>query len=247
MPGAKPVAVRIGIVHRFESRTITPLKLPFARLCGHIISGCWLLCGQQSSAQGSFISYTRLENPNPGGIFDQEFGAPVYNNGPGSPSTLPVDLNNDGVAEYQIIATGTTSGFQMEGSSLNAVWSRPTGGSDIGAFIVPLAFGTGIGGTLPSSDRWTITEQGPFGAIAPGFSAYSTIGPLGLFVDQTAFAGLQFSIDDDVYYGWIKVQEIPFLQGGGIVYEYAYDTRPNMPIMAGGVLNHPRGHSWLLD
>ena len=80
-----------------------------------------------------------------------------------------------------------------------------------------------------------LTQQGMFGIMGPGFSAYSSAGVLGLLINKTAFAGLQFYVGSDVYYGLIKFQEIPALAGGGIVYEYAYDIRPNTPIVAGTV------------
>lgn len=202
------------------------------------LSACWLLCNQQATAQGSFIFHTKLTNPNPDIFFGPD-EVPVYSNGGGGPhSVVSIDLNHDGIEDYRVVATGTVSeGFQMEGSSLslNAVWARPTGGNDIGAFIVPLSFGTSIGNNLPVGDEWTTTYAGAFGLIAPGFSSYSSAGVLGLFVNHTAFAGLQFHVGADVFYGWIKVQEISALGGGGIVYEYAYDTRPNTPIFAGAV------------
>ena len=205
----------------------------FSRL---FLSACWLLCGQQATAQG-FIIDTVLTNPTPDGFFGPD-GIPLYSNGGGGPhSVVSIDLNHDGIEDYRVVATGTvTWGFQMEGSSLNAVWSHPTsGGLDLDFQIVPLASGTEIGASLPVPDQWALTETTPFGLAGPYFSSYSTAGVLGLFVDQTAYAGLQFHIGADVYYGWIKVQEIPALAGGGIVYEYAYDIRPNTPIVAGTV------------
>lgn len=208
----------------------------YSQLLALGISVAWLAAGQRADAQGSSIYHTVLANPNPGGIFGDD-GIPVYTTGGGGPfSLLSVDLNHDGTEDYRVVATGTvTWGFQMEGVGVNAVWSHPTGGLDIGAPIVPLAFGTGIGATLPGGDEWRLTETTPFGINGPYFSSYSSIGSLGLFVDQTAYAGLQFYIGSELHYGWIKVQELPWLGGGGIVFEYAYDTRQNMPIMAGAV------------
>jgi len=212
------------------------MHIKFSRFLALSVAVCWLLCGQQATAQGSFIFHTKLTNPNPDIFFGPD-GVPVYNGGAGGPhSVVSIDLNHDGIEDYRVVATGTvTWGFQMEGSSLNTVWARPTGGFDIGAKIVPLSFGTAIGPLLPVTDQWATTEQTPFGVNGPGFSSYSSAGVIGLFVNRTAFAGLQFHIGADVYYGWIKVQEIPALAGGGIVFEYAYDIRPNTPIFAGVV------------
>lgn len=206
------------------------------------VSACWLLCGQQAGAQGTIV-HTVLSNTH-GGLFGPE-GVPVYNAGFGGPwSTLSVDLNHDGSEDFRVVATGTiTYGFQMEGSSLNAVWSRPTGGMDLGALIVPLPFGTEIGSSLPSPDEWALTEQGDFGVFGPGFSSHSSAGVVGLFVNMTAYAGLQFSIGADTHYGWIKVKEMDFAGGSGIVYEYAYETRPGVPILAGAI---PEPSTWAL-
>jgi hypothetical protein len=199
-------------------------------------AGCWLLLGQRSAAQGTFIYHTVLTNPDPGGIFGPD-GMPVYTVSGGGPfGQLPVDLNHDGAVDYNVVATGTSTwGFQLQGVGNNLVWARPTGGADIGAAVVPLSQGTQIGSGLPGGDQWTATEPTPYGINAPYFSAYSSIGGIGLFIDQTAYAGLQFRIGAEVYYGWVRVQEIPGLAGGGIVYEYAFDTRPNTPIFAGAV------------
>jgi len=207
-------------------------------------TACWLLCSQQAIAQSSFISHTLLRNPNPVGVFTNEFGVPVYHAGPSSPGALSVDLNHDGTEDYRVVATGTsTFGFQMEGVGSNAVWSRPTGGLDIGGSIVPLAYGTEIGPGVPPSDEWMLTQYSPFGPMGPGFSAYSSAGSIGLFINQLAFAGLKFSVGADTYYGWIRVREIPGLAGGGIVYDYSYDTRPNTAILAGTVPEPSTG--WL--
>ena len=213
------------------------VKTNWTQFCALGVSTCWLLCGQRVDAQGSFIYHTVLSNPDPGGIFGTN-GVPVYTAGGGGPfSSLSVDLNHDGIEDYRVVATGTiTFGFQMEGGGNNAVWSRSySGGSDTDFQIVPLSGGTEIGANLPGSDQWALTQTTPFGVAGPYFSDYSTAGVLGLFVDQTAFAGLQFQVGADVYYGWIRVQEIPALAGGGIVFDYAYDTRPNTPIAAGAV------------
>ncbi len=215
--------------------------LPY--LLGVSLSACGLLCGPQAGAQGTIV-HTVLSNTHPGGLFG-EYGMPVYNAGFGGPySSLSVDLNHDGIEDFRVVATGTiTFGFQMEGASLNAVWSRPTGGMNIGALIVPLPFGTEIGASLPSSDQWWLTEQGPFGVSGPGFSSHSSAGVVGLFVNMTAYAGLQFSIGADTHYGWIKVKEMKFADDSGIVYEYAYETRPGVPILAGAI---PEPATWAL-
>ncbi|MDW7981129.1 MAG: hypothetical protein RMH97_11235 [Verrucomicrobiales bacterium] len=214
----------------------------------------WLGCGQRGFGQGTHATYTvhafgpivrtvwYLTDTNLAGFFGTN-GVPVFSVGGGGPySVVSVDLNHDGIEDYRVVATGTvTWGFQMEGVGNNAVWARPVGGMDMDAMIVPLPHGTHVGSVLPEGDTWALTETTPFGVAGPYFSSYSSIGVLGLFTNQTAYAGLQFHIAANVHYGWIKVQEIPWLLGGGIVYEYAYDMRPGVPVLAGIV---PEPSSW---
>ena len=206
------------------------MRVAFLQLLVLSVSAGWPLCGQQAKAQDSTIAYAFLTNPDPVGIFNQEkFGVVVY---PSHlrPGVLPVDLNHDGVVDYLVVADeAPTLGFHMEGAGTNAVWVRLTGGNDFGGFIRPLPSGTVVGDELPAGDEWLVS----WGFIYPAFSAYSSAGALGLFQGQLAYAGLKFYVDGEAYYGWIKVQEIPSLAGGGIVYEYAYETRPDTPIAAG--------------
>ncbi len=215
------------------------MRITLSQIIGLSVSACWLLSSQQVAAQGSTIAYTVVINPNPFGGFRQELGAPVYHGGPGRPGALLVDLDLDGVSDYRVVATGSCDGFNMEGLGTNAIWTRPTGGNDLGGWIRPLAAGTEIGPLLPAPDEWMITwvtTWEPVGTIAPGFSSYCSYGSdpgIGLFRNMTAYVGLKFYIGTNAHYGWIKVEELPFLAGGGIVHEYAYETRPNIPIAAG--------------
>ena len=202
-------------------------------------SVCWLLCGQQAGAQGTIV-HTVLRNAHPGGLFGED-GVPVYNAGSGGPySTLSVDLNHDGIEDFRVVATGDTDGWRLEGTGNNASWARPAGGADVNSSLVPLSAGTEISSLAPVTDAWVASQQIPYGVVAPVISAYLSLGDgnsgvSGLFVDVTAYAGLQFSVGSETYYGWIKLQEIPGLAGGGIVYEYAYETRPGVPILAEAV------------
>lgn len=230
------------------------MRNTFSQFVGLGVSACWLLCGQQVTAQGSTIAYTKLLNPSPGGLFPQEFGVPVYGRTRSGPfSVLPIDINQDGVVDYRVVAAGGCDGLNLEGIGTNAVWTRPTGGNDFGGFIRPLFDGTQIGDTLYETDEWMITWVTPwipYVTVAPGFSAYCSLnlGPgIGLFRDMTAFAGLKFYIGTNAHFGWIRVQEIPWLGGGGIVHDFAYETRPNTPILAGAGIDSDNDGVWDLS
>ncbi|MDH7504205.1 MAG: PEP-CTERM sorting domain-containing protein [Verrucomicrobiota bacterium] len=205
------------------------------------ILACGLVCGPQAGAQGTIV-HTVLSNTH-GGLFGPE-GVPVYSAGVGGPwSTLSVDLNHDGIEDFRVVATGDTDGWRLEGLANNASWARPAGGTDVNSWLIPLGEGAKIGSLVPVPGSWIISQQTPYGTIAPVISAYSWSGGAGLFVNTTAYAGVQFSIGSETHYGWVKLQEIPGLAGGGIVYEYAYETRPGVPILAGAV---PEPSAWAL-
>lgn len=83
------------------------MRLSFKELFAMGLVACWLVGSQQALAQGSFINYTKLTNPNPDGFFGPD-GIPVYTGHPIGPhSVLSIDLNHDGVEDYRVVATGT--------------------------------------------------------------------------------------------------------------------------------------------
>jgi hypothetical protein len=164
---------------------------------------------------------------------------------------LPIDLNLDGNVDYRVLAPFDGNwGFALEGMGENTVWTRPTGGNDVGGFIQPLLAGTQIGELLPTPDEWMDSWRVAWNTnliVAPAFSAYSSISPgegIGIFRNMTAYAGLKFTLGTNVHFGWIKVQEIPWLNGGGIVYSYAYEARPNTPIFAGAGIDSDNDGVW---
>ncbi|HCL91403.1 MAG TPA: hypothetical protein DIC50_01305 [Verrucomicrobia subdivision 3 bacterium] len=215
------------------------MRVALPRLVALTASACWLLSGQQALAQGNTIIHTVVRNPAYGAItnpppgapaplFTHEFGAPIYGRPPFTHS-LPVDLNHDGIMDFRVDTdSGPTHGFYIEGSGSNSVWIQLTGGNDIGGFIRPLPAGVLITNDLPAEDDWWICS----GDNKASFASYSFSGDIGLFRSQLAYAGLKFYVDGEPHFGWIKVQELSWL-GGGIVYEYACETRPGVPIVAG--------------
>lgn len=53
---------------------------------------------------------------------------------------------------------------------------------------------------------------------------------------ESAFAGLRFQIAGQTHYGWVRVGAPIVGINGGWIYDFAYETRPNTPLVAGQVL-----------
>ena len=50
---------------------------------------------------------------------------------------------------------------------------------------------------------------------------------------ESAYIGLQFQIAGQTYYGWARAGAPVVGINGGWIYDYAYETVPNTPILAG--------------
>jgi hypothetical protein len=51
---------------------------------------------------------------------------------------------------------------------------------------------------------------------------------------MTAYAGVEFRIGEDVHYGWIRINNFANVNAGSVL-DWAYETRPGVPILAGAV------------
>jgi hypothetical protein len=58
----------------------------------------------------------------------------------------------------------------------------------------------------------------------------------------TAYVGVEFNIEETLHYGWIQVTAGDF-GNGGIIHDWAYNSAPGQPILAGQV---PEPSTWAL-
>jgi hypothetical protein len=58
----------------------------------------------------------------------------------------------------------------------------------------------------------------------------------------TAYVGVEFSVEAAVHYGWIRVT-VSGVGNGGIIHDWAYNSIPGQPILAGQV---PEPSTWAL-
>ena len=183
-------------------------------------------------AQGT-IRYTALTTPHPYYPLDS-VALRIYS--PFLPVSYDLDFDSDGRPEYTFQSSGD-NGFFLIGQNQNKLSLYPMD------LLVPLPAGTVIGPSI-GSIPWT---GGP-----AAISGCNSIGCDGYFIGlDSAYAGLQFGLADGTHYGWVQISLpsrtsggwYPFPPNGGWVYGYAWETRPDTPIVAGEV---PEPKTWAI-
>jgi hypothetical protein len=149
-------------------------------------------------------------------------------------SSVPIDLNHDGVADFSFANNSGVNGypqFTLEVSparSRNGVWGRGASGR--------------FASNLPAGRKVGANKQYFQAAGTPALMA-SVLGRS--YSSRTAgqfpyahgrYLGLRFVIGGEVHYGWARLS-VPSLslQGGiiAVVTGYAYETIPGKPIITG--------------
>ena len=113
----------------------------------------------------------------------------------------------------------------------NAILSVPELPPDLGAFIYALARGTTISSSLDPVFVWwgRNVANGPASIVSCANS-----GCLGYFQGNTdAYAGIRLEAGGNFYYGWLHIQNVGL--NFGQITDWAYETSPNTPILAGAV------------
>jgi len=195
-----------------------------------------------ASAQGTIV-YNRmpLNIVPPQFPWDAEGYRAIPALGPGDAGSVAVDINQDGQDDY-LFTWGMDFGMRCLGDNKAAgyfltPWERARAralpaDAEIGPSMSPVA--------------WIGNPESPFGL---GLSSWRDIGDpdfigIGEFAGvESAYAGLQLQINGNTHYGWIRLgAPLPFLNGGWI-YDFAYETRPGVPILAGAI---PEPSTWAL-
>ena len=184
--------------------------------------------------QGTSIVYGRLLNPhpqNPPPGWDDS-GYPIFSTVSGQ---LAIDFNGDGQPDVGFNDDDTA--FHIYGYGSTRVLTYPPAGLDINSFLPVLPAGTQIGATPPNPDLiWRETLQlNPTGPYSATYNFAVNEGYGGYWQGVEGYTGVEFYIGADPHYAWIRVGT-PFIgTHGGYIYDYAYDTRPGAPILAGAV------------
>jgi hypothetical protein len=152
---------------------------------------------------------------------------------PSSPQTASIVINGQVAFTFY---SGTS--FDIIPSSLNAVIATQPGLPNTpAAFPIPLTYGQQIGpgaagyswlGNIEGGDTLTASRDSGIIGQPPLTVGYFT----GV---ESAYIGLQFQDNGQTYYGWARAGAPVVGINGGWVYDYAYETSPNTPILAGQV------------
>jgi hypothetical protein len=153
----------------------------------------------------------------------------------GHPSVFyDLDFDEDGATDVTFRAASDFDAIPGESSRILAVPAVPP---DQGGFVWPLGPGESIGPVVELPLSWENPGEGRLGPIGLTFTSCRNTGfglvCLGLFTCQNAYMGVQFHIDGQPHYGWVRVDCSLGGVNGGLVTEYAYETRPGVPIKAG--------------
>jgi hypothetical protein len=151
----------------------------------------------------------------------------------GVSGSLPIDLNNDGTPDFEVVELfcGSRSGC---------------------LFVNPLVVGNGIKGSrlgalaggygVPVGPLGQFLSQ--FGRINSTESAVAFMVQWGCYAGQSCFSGgpwanstnkylgFRFLIDGKVHYGWARMS-VKVLKGTVVLTGYAYETIPNHKILQG--------------
>jgi hypothetical protein len=145
------------------------------------------------------------------------------------PSSQDIDINNDGAPDFNL---SSPNSFDINLSPLNnnAIISVPEPPGDLGAFIYAFNQGAPISSSLdPVLAWWGSDGNGP-----PTIVAAADIGSIGYFQGNTdAYAGMRLDVVGSLYYGWIHIHN--FTANWGQISDWAYETRPDAPILARAV------------
>jgi hypothetical protein len=163
----------------------------------------------------------------------------------------PLDLNNDGTADFNLLVNGQTNGHSNSNyfsaipvASANKVWGHGGDGAHRNRTV---AFDLPAGATVgPDQEAAQPTGQK---ALAVLYSIRTTGGrSYGGFAGDWAndgkgvnnrYLGFAFTVNGETHFGWARLN-VHFLVGAlpkAILTGYAYETEPNTAIVTGDTQN----------
>jgi hypothetical protein len=134
-----------------------------------------------------------------------------------------VDLNGDGIKDF-VIDTSSLIAVLVVGQDSNRLLGSVNW--DGGVFVLPLIAGRSIPPLTPAESVWS--QRGTISACAWPF------GCVGPWLGQTAYVGFEFRVGESLHYGWMQIEHFESSNAGRVL-DWAYETRPGVPIFAGAV------------
>jgi hypothetical protein len=165
------------------------------------------------------------------GIIHTTPGSPIYY-AAGFIGSSDIDINGDGVTDFVLLSEAGDVLLAPQGN--NRLIAIPEPPPDLGSFVAALDQGFPIGSSLDPVYQWYGRQTDQFGAAAIGAQEGidNQISVLGYFAGRTAFAGFDLYYDGADHYGWIQIAN-PLPVVSGQIVDWAYQTSPNTPILAG--------------
>jgi len=163
---------------------------------------------------------------------------------------IELDLNGDGQVECRFY-NGSYGGFYFAtygtGVGTAQLLVTPQGPFDSASYLLGWNQGYLIGGATNSLVFWAGHEApNAYGAaFVLGAYLFDVGGfiPDGDFYGTTAFFGIHFQIGSEWHYGWVRVKggvvgpsddgQVFYLNPPGWILDWAYEARPDTPILAG--------------
>ena len=155
-----------------------------------------------------------------------------------------LDLNNDGITDYNITYTTLTQSITCGGVFIRTsyiIGVEPLDSNEVGRDVISSnGFPAALLLNSPIDDTlFTWLNGGSRGLAVKGW----TCGGLTLMQAQTYFAGnflnanskylaLRLHVASQVYYGWVRLS-VAFGVINATIFDYAYNSSPNQPILAG--------------
>jgi len=167
----------------------------------------------------------------------------------GNLSVYPLDLNNDASPDFMLMNLDTlinyvstsysnvvTYNINVDAATINPGASS-NGWLQSNSYPAALAQGAMVGssGSFESSNSSfgyplaAVLQQSVLYNGVPVYNYSDTIGNFQM--DQEAILGLRFKINNNIHYGWARIE---YTSGGVLsIKDYAYDATPNTAVIAG--------------
>ncbi|MBN2505610.1 MAG: hypothetical protein JXQ71_02840 [Verrucomicrobia bacterium] len=149
-----------------------------------------------------------------------------------------MDLDGNAIVDFFMIFHPSDYGPRIQPNGRNsqaAVLAMPP---DFGSWVTPFRNGEIIGSDLPEAIVWVDRDTPNHNPAFPGASTLNACAVtsefvcIGLFTNMVAYMAVQFESDSGRHFGWVRIDaRLP----GGVVIDWAYDTRPGIPIRAGAM------------
>jgi len=147
-----------------------------------------------------------------------------------NPSSQNIDINGDGVPDFTLRSDGNAITLAPLDNNAVAAWPEPP--PDLGSLVWAFNQGQSISSSLDPVLIWYGRNTDQFGSAL--IVETMNIGSIGFFQGHTdAYAGLELSVGESSYFGWLHIQNLGL--NVGQVTDWAYNSSPDMPILAGQV------------